>query len=60
MSAPVSRAAIKKFCLDLGYDPNSVAEILIRPESVTFELYMEPVQQGADGPLTVLATHPVT
>lgn len=60
MSAPVSREVIKKFCLDLGYDPNSVAEILIRPESVTFELYMEPVQQGADGPLTVLATHPVT
>lgn len=60
MSAPVSLAVIKKFCQDLGYDPNSVAEILIRPESVTFELYMEPKQQGANGPLTVLATHPVT
>lgn len=60
MSAPVSREFIKQFCQDLGYDPNSVAEILIRPESVTFELYMEPKQQGADGPLTVLATHPVT
>lgn len=60
MSAPISREAIKQFCLDLGYDPSSVAEILVRPESVTFEVYMEPVQQGADGPLTVLSTHPIS
>lgn len=60
MSEAIDREVIKKFCLDLGYDPGSVAQILIRPEAVTFELYMQPVQQGADGPLTVLATHPVT
>lgn len=60
MSDAVGREVIKKFCQDLGYDPNSVAQILVRPESVTFEVYMEPIQQGADGPLTVLATHPIT
>lgn len=60
MSAPIDREVIKQFCLDHGYDPGSVAQILIRPESVTFEVYMEPKQQGADGPLTVLAVHPVT
>lgn len=59
MTASVSREPIKRFCADSGYDPNAVAEIVIRPESVTFELYIQPVQQGADGPLTVLAIHPL-
>ncbi len=47
-------------CEAAGLDPNSVAEIRITPEAVVFEVFMEPKQMGADGPLTVIVTHPWT
>lgn len=45
-------------CAAAGLDPKSVAHINITPESIRYEVYMEPKQQGADGPLTVFVTHP--
>ena len=52
------REEVKALCEAAGYDANSVASLKICPDSVQFELYMEPKQVGADGPLTVFVTHP--
>ncbi|HKZ21184.1 MAG TPA: hypothetical protein VJQ57_13870 [Acidimicrobiia bacterium] len=60
MSKPIQvREDLKAVCFAAGLDPNSVAGMVVTPEAVTFEVYMEPKQQGADGPLTVFVTHPI-
>lgn len=53
MSVPDITEHVFAICRKLGKDPNSVAGIHITPEAVIFEVFMEPKQQGADGPLTV-------
>lgn len=45
-------------CAKAGLDPKSVANINITPEQIRFEVFIEPKQQGADGPLTVFVHHP--
>lgn len=50
---------VKALCREAGYDPGSVAEIQVTHDVIRFELYMEPKQQGADGPLTTFAFHPL-
>ena len=52
------RDEVKVLCEAAGYDANSVAGIKIGPDEIRFEIYMEPKQTGADGPLTVWVTHP--
>ena len=51
---------ISAICRAAGLEPTSVADIKINPVAVTFEVFMEPKQMGADGPLTVFVTHPWT
>lgn len=59
MSKPIQvREDLKAICAAAGLDPNGVYGMVITPESVTFEVFMEPKQLGADGPLTVFVTHP--
>jgi hypothetical protein len=51
---------ISAICKAAGLEPTSVAEIRITPAVVTFEVYVEPKQVSADGPLMVTVTHPWT
>lgn len=53
------KAEIQALCQEAGYDPGSVAGIEISYDVIRFELYMEPKQVGADGPLTTFAFHPL-
>lgn len=48
------REHVWAICEAFDKDPNLIAKIEITPETVTFTEYMEPKQQGADGPLTVI------
>lgn len=67
MAHKISRDLIKKFALDVGYDPNAVASIAIRPDTVTFEIYLEPKRIAPvilapgesvhDGAVTVMRVH---
>ena len=47
-------------CAKAGLDPKSVSEFRVTPEAIVFEVFMEPKQLGAEGPLTVIVTHPWT
>lgn len=52
------RGEVEALCEAAGHDSNSVASLKIGPDSIQFEVYIEPRQQGADGPLTVFVTYP--
>lgn len=47
------KAEVYGICEKAGLDPNLVASIIIEPDVVGFLVYVEPKQQGADGPLVV-------
>lgn len=49
---------IYALCEKAGLDPKSVGSIDITPEQIRFEVFIEPKQVGADGPLTVYVHHP--
>ena len=51
---------VKAICAKAGLDPKSVAFIDIMPDQIRFEVFIEPKQVGADGPLTVYVHHPWT
>lgn len=50
---------VKALCQEAGYDPGSVAGIEVGHDVIRFEIYMEPKQNGAHGPLTTFAFHPL-
>lgn len=51
-------SVIAALCRAADLEPSSVAGIRITPEVITYEVFMEPKQVGADGPLIVIVTHP--
>lgn len=56
MAQKIPRDLVKEFCINAGFDPKFVAAVTIRPESVLFEIYVQPLQRTHDGPLTVFTT----
>lgn len=58
MSVPDITEHVFAICTKMGHDPNLVHSIHITPEAVFFEVYMEPKQMGANGPLTLHETVP--
>lgn len=49
---------VSAICERAGLEPNNVANIIITPETVTFDVYDEPRRFDGYGPAMVTVTHP--